>query len=349
MTEAPTSSLQASTSIDESALLFSVIIVNFNGGGYLAAAVESLKCQSLNNFELILVDNASTDGSADSLDLSCFKQVHFVKNSENLGFAGANNQAAKLAQGRWLALLNPDATAAPDWLEQLHHASNQHPRCRVFASTQYSLHEDDILDGTGDSYLIIGVPWRGGYGHPVSVLPETGHCFSPCGAAAMYDRDLFLRIGGFDERFFCYCEDVDIGFRLQLAGEPCLFVREAAIYHAGSAISGRYSYFSAYHGTRNRIWTYFKNMPAILLLLTVPAHFVVSIYLIGRSVFTGSFKATARGTWDGLIGLPQILNDGRWRTHRRRVSLWRLSRTMAWNPLRMNRRLPHSIRSSEIG
>ena len=151
MTEAPTSSLQASTSIDESALLFSVIIVNFNGGGYLAAAVESLKCQSLNNFELILVDNASTDGSADSLDLSCFKQVQFVKNSENLGFAGANNQAAKLAQGRWLALLNPDATAAPDWLEQLHHASNQHPRCRVFASTQYSLHEDDILDGTGDS------------------------------------------------------------------------------------------------------------------------------------------------------------------------------------------------------
>lgn len=320
---------------------FSVIIVNYNGGDYLSAALESLKQQTCRDFEVILIDNASKDGSVDGLDLSGLPQARLIRNADNLGFAAANNQAAHLARGRWLALLNPDATAAPDWLEQLQRAFREFPGCRVFASTQYALEEDTLLDGTGDAYLIFGIPWRGGHGHSISRLPETGHCFSPCGAAAVYDRDLFLSLGGFDERFFCYCEDVDIGFRLQLEGEPCIFVRDAAIHHAGSAISGRYSFFSAYHGTRNRIWTYAKNMPAVLLLATLPAHVAISIYLILRSATLGCFKATLKGTWDGLAGLPEIVLEPRWKAPARKVSLWSLARSMAWNPLRLHRRKPH--------
>lgn len=320
---------------------FSVIIVNYNGGNYLQAAVDSLKKQTFQNFELIVIDNASQDGSADRLDLSGLTQAQLVRNADNTGFAAANNQAAKLAHGRWLALLNPDATAALDWLEQLHLAAQRFPDCRVFACTQYSLDEEGILDGTGDAYLVLGVPWRGGFGHPVSRLPETGLCFSPCGAGAIYDRNLFLSIDGFDERYFCYCEDVDIGFRLQLMGEPCVFVKEAAIHHAGSAISGRHSAFSSYHGTRNRIWTYFKNMPLSLLLLTLPAHLLISVYLILRSTMIGCFVPTLRGTWHGFRNALAIRASHSWKTVDRKVSVWALSRTMAWNPFTMNRRLPH--------
>tara|TARA_R110000868_G_scaffold43693_6_gene146732 strand:- start:6834 stop:7895 length:1062 start_codon:yes stop_codon:yes gene_type:complete len=320
--------------------LFSIIIVNFNGGHFLQGAVDSLKSQTFDDFELIIIDNASSDDSADTVDLRGLKRAQLVRNELNEGFAKANNQAAMLATGRWLALLNPDASAAPDWLAQLRGASRNNPECRVFSSAQYSMDDTSVLDGAGDAYLIFGIPWRGGFGHPVSELPETGLCFSPCGAAAIYDRTLFLEIGGFDERFFCYCEDVDIGFRLQLEGEPCIFVKEATVYHAGSAISGRHSAFSSYHGTRNRIWTYFKDMPLALLLLTLPAHILISVYLIFRSAMFGCFVSTLRGTWHGFRYALKIRSDNQWRPRTRKVSLWSLARSMTWNPLRMNRRQP---------
>ncbi|WP_276912459.1 glycosyltransferase family 2 protein [Hyphomonas atlantica] len=326
---------------DSDSPVFSVIVVNYNGGTYLQAAVDSLKEQTFQNFELIVIDNASEDGSANELDLSGLIDAQLVKNIDNTGFAAANNQAAKLARGRWLALLNPDATAAPDWLEQFQLAAQRFPDCKVFACTQYSLDNEGILDGAGDAYLVLGVPWRGGFGHSVSKLPDTGLCFSPCGAGALYDRKLFLSIDGFDERYFCYCEDVDIGFRLQLLGEPCVFVREATIHHAGSAISGRRSEFSSYHGTRNRIWTYFKNMPLALLLITLPAHLLISVYLILRSALIGCFKPTLRATWHGFRDALNLRASNQWKVRKRKVSVWALSRTMAWNPFTMNRRLPH--------
>lgn len=341
MIEATAPVHDASELLSVSAPFFSVIIVNYNGGDYLQAAVDSLKAQTLKDFELIVIDNASADNSVDALDLSGLPRAVLIRNENNAGFAIANNQAAKLARGQWLALLNPDAVASADWLEQLLAASHRFPDCRVFASAQYCLNNPDKLDGAGDAYLIFGIPWRGGFGHPASRLPGTGFCFSPCGAAAMYDRALFLRINGFDERFFCYCEDVDIGFRLQLDGEPCIFVPDAVVHHAGSAIAGRHSAFSSYHGTRNRIWTYFKNMPLLLLVLTLPAHIVISIYLIFRSVMFGCFVPTLRGTWHGIRDAMKSRSSNRWRSDKGKVSIWSLSRTMAWNPLRMNRRLPH--------
>ena len=341
MTESISPASAAPKPFKSSVISFSVIIVNYNGGAYLQAAVDSLKTQTLQDFELIVIDNASTDGSPDTLDLSGIAQARLIKNSDNVGFAVANNQAANLARGQWLVLLNPDATASANWLEKLQAASRRYAGCHVFASTQYCLDDPDMLDGAGDAYLIFGIPWRGGFGHPASKLPDTGLCFSPCGAAAMCDRELFLRTGGFDERFFCYCEDVDIGFRLQLEGEPCVFLKDAVVHHAGSAISGRHSAFSSYHGTRNRIWTYAKNMPTPLLVLTAPVHLVLSVYLIFRSAMIGCFKPTLRGTWHGVRDLPAILSDPRWRVRKRKRSMMDLLRTMTWNPLRMNQRLPH--------
>lgn len=328
--------------------LVSVIIVNFNAANYLQAAIDSIGAQTFRDFELILFDNASTDGSADSADLTGLPSFRLVRSAENLGFAAGNNRAAELARGKWLVLLNPDAVAAPDWLEQLMRAAKDHPGCASFASVQYRLGAPDILDGAGDNYLIFGMPWRGGSGRAASELPGDGWCFSACGASAMYSADVFRDLGGFDERFFCYCEDVDLGFRLQLAGYDCRFVSKAAIHHASGGISGQASEFTLFHGSRNRIWTYAKNMPSAAFWLTLPIHLTLTIYLLLRNSFTPRFAPMLRGVIDGLEGIPQMRHQSRWRIRRPRADAREILSLMSTNPLSFSRQII-SIRKEAIG
>ncbi len=320
---------------------FSVLIVNYNGGALLQRAIDSLKRQTYRGFEVILIDNASTDGSVDALDTDGLPALTLMRESENHGFARGNNLAAARAKGQWLALLNPDAEAAPDWLERIAEASHAHPACKAFASAQLALGNETLLDGAGDAYLIFGFPWRGGFGRPSTELPRSdGWCFSGCGAAAIYDAALFRKLGGYDERFFCYCEDVDLGFRLQLTGHDCLFVRKAIVRHVGSAISGRASAFSTYHGTRNRLWAYVKNMPLAVLLLTLPGHVMLTLYILARNSFSPRFLPMLRGLIDGMIGLPQILRRSPWKVFRPAPPRT-LLRRMAWNPWKMSGRRVH--------
>ena len=320
---------------------FSVVIVNYNGGAYIKGALDSLARQTCRDFEVFLVDNASTDGSADNLVTADLPAFTLMLQEQNLGFAEGNNVAARAATGRWLVLLNPDAQASPDWLETISAATARFPGTRMFTSAQYDMHTPDRLDGAGDAYLAFGFPWRGGFGHPARALPQEGSCFSPCGAGAIYHRDTFLEHGGFDERFFCFCEDVDLGFRLRLAGERCIFLPGAVIHHAGGGLSGRASDFSIYHGTRNRLWVYGKDMPALLLALTLPGHIILSAYLLVRSAMTGRARQTWLGMRDGLAGLPSIRKASPWAPPQRRVSLLSLARAMAWNPFRMSARRTH--------
>ena len=321
---------------------FSVLIVNYNGGAYVQGALDSLKQQTFRDFEVILIDNASSDGSVDNLATEGLPAFTLLKQEDNLGFAAGNNLGARHARGRWLALLNPDAVAVPDWLQKVADAADRHPGVSEFACTQYELHRPDHLDGVGDAYLLFGFPWRGGFGHPASALPGTGTCFSPCGASAIIRRDIFEAFHGFDERFFCYCEDVDLGFRMRLAGETCVFLPEAVIHHAGSGLSSKVSHFSLIHGTRNRIWVYWKNMPLLLLVLTLPAHVSISVYLLIRAAMTGTFAPTWKGMSQGIQGLKGLRGKtSAWSTPQRRIGLWRLARMMAWNPFRMSRLRPH--------
>lgn len=321
--------------------VFSVIIVNYNGGEYLQRALDSLKIQTFRSFEVIVVDNASDDPPVGNLDTDGLPAFTLMAEPVNHGFAKANNMAAKRARGEWLVLLNPDAEADPDWLEQIMAARARHPGINVFASTQLATEDDKVLDGVGDAYLVFGFPWRGGFGMPRELLPQEGFCFSPCGASGVYRRDRFLAFNGFDERFFCYCEDVDLGYRMQLGGEKCVFVPAARIRHAGSAISGRHSEFSIYHGTRNRLWTYAKCTPIALLVLTVPVHLAITTYVLVRSRKIHHAGTIWRALRDATKNIREIRAPGPWSAPRRKVSLIKLSRAMAWNPLRMSRRLPH--------
>lgn len=314
---------------------FSVLIVNYNGGAYVQGALDSLKRQTHRSFEVILLDNASSDGSVDGLDTDGLPAFTLMRETENHGFARGNNLAAARAKGCWLALLNPDAAARPDWLAQVLAGTQRHPGVTSFACTQLWMHDETKLDGAGDNYLIFGIPWRGGYRRPAAELPPEGTCFSPCGASAVYHRETFLAAGGFDERLFCFCEDVDLGFRLRLEGGDCVFLPSAVVAHAGGGLSDKVSGFAVRHGTRNRLWVYLKCMPMPLLVLTLPGHVALTAAILFRGLMTGRFAEAMKGLAEALGGLGPVWEDRRRVQARRAASLRSLARAMVWNPVKM--------------
>ena len=308
----------------------SVIIVNHNAGKYLRFCVESLLTQTLTNFECILIDNGSTDNSLNSLP-QLDDRFTIIEAGKNLGFAVANNRAAEQASADWIALLNPDAFARPNWLEQGLAARKILPKTAMIGSTQYLALEPDRFDGLGDEYHVFGVAWRAGFGKPVEDV-VTREAFAPCGAGAFYDRHIFQKLGGFDESFFCYHEDVDLAFRMRLAGYHCVQSADTIIDHVSSAISGRASEFAVYHGTRNRIWTFFNNMPGPLLVFLALPHVLSNLAFLSVSVFRkGRFKPTFRGLRDGLFTRPRR----RAARVKREVGLIDLLGSMGWNPLKV--------------
>jgi len=316
---------------------FSVIIVNYNGEEYVSGALASLSRQTYRDFEVFIVDNASADRSLERLGDELPETLHIRPQARNLGFAAANNLAAKEAVGEWIVLLNPDAAAEPDWLEKLNEGIARHPGTVMFASAQINMEDTTRMDGAGDAYLGFGIPWRGGFGRPVSEMPEEGTCFAPCGAGAMYKRDVFLAHGGFDEKLFCFCEDVDIGYRLRLAGEQCVFLPDAVITHVGGGTAGRVSEFALFHGARNRLWVYLKNTPMPLLILTLPGHIALTIAILLRGLVTKRAKDTWRGIWFGLKNAGPILAE-RKALKSRKASIGSLIKAMTWNPLTMLQR-----------
>ena len=214
-----------------------VIVVNYNAGPHLKRCLESLSQQSFSSFEVVVIDNASTDNSLENA-LPDNPRFKLIRIDDNIGFAAANNLGAKDCPATWLATLNPDAVTEPNWLEVLLDAARRFPDITMFGSTQIDANDPNTLDGSGDAYFTFGLAWRGNHGHPVSDLPDEGETFSPCAAAAFYKTSVFQDAGGFDERFFCYLEDVDLGFRLRLKGERCIQVKDAVVHHVGSALAG---------------------------------------------------------------------------------------------------------------
>lgn len=264
--------------------------------------------QTLPPHEIILVDNASSD---DSLEIvRRFPLVRLIALDENTGFAHGNNIAIKLASANseWIALLNPDAFADPEWLEQLIASAKRNPEYDFFASKLVNAGDPSLLDGAGDTYHLSGLVQRSGHGRPISQGSEhQQEIFSPCAAAALYRRGALLELQGFDEDYFCYVEDVDLGFRLRLAGHHCLYVPQSVAYHVGSGTTGgQDSEFAMYHGHRNLVWTFVKDMPGILFWLLLPLHLALNIVSIVWFAFRGRGKVIWRAKRDALYGLPKM-------------------------------------------
>ncbi len=331
---------QASTSASEKNMpppKISIVIINYNSGTRLVKCLEHLMRQTLRDFDVCVLDNASTDDSmlgVENVDLP----VKIIRSPENLGFAAGNNQAVREAKGKWLAFLNPDAYPETGWLQSLITATEKYPWAEAFGSTQIDALNPEKLDGIGDVYHVFGVPYRGGFGQSSAIIPLDGECFSPCAAAALYKRKVFTRLGGFDERYFCYGEDVDLGFRLRLAGGRAIQVSNAVVHHEGSAVSGRYSDFTVYHGNRNRIWGWFLNMPLVLLIPLLPFHLLVNAYLLARSFSVGIGKPFWRAMIDGYGGLGIIWKARKERQQNRIVRISDLAYALTWSPIKVSRR-----------
>lgn len=275
-------------------------IVSFNGGHLLTQCLQHIAAQTRLPDRLIVIDNASTDEETLGL-LNLIDGAEVVRLDANEGYGAALNRvAAMVTDFDYFCCLNQDAYPSATWLASLLDAAEQHPKCGSFAPLMLSTDDAGRIDGAGDVLHFTGLPWRRFHGKQLSNLVlKTEPVFSACGGAVMYALPAYQEAGGFDESFFMYVEDIDLGFRLQNLGFPCLFVHDAVVGHVGSATTGYRSDFSVYYGHRNLIWCYFKNMPALLLALMLPFHLLMTLATLVLLTGRGQFKTGLRSKYDG--------------------------------------------------
>ncbi len=317
-----------------SAPFVSILIVTYNAGPHLGRCLEALSQQTYTDFEVIIVDNGSTDGWIEATKpFPPF--VTFIESGANLGFAAGNNFAAKHAKGDWFATLNADAYPAPEWLDRLVEATDRYPWATVFGSTQLLEARPELLDGSGDSYHPLGLAWRGNRLRPVGTAPPDGEVFGPCAAAALYRRDVFEEVGGFDERFFCYYEDVDLAFRLRLMGRRSVQVRSACVRHVGSAVTGEGSDFARYHVARNRFWMVLRDTPGGLMWVVLPSFLAFQFIRLLVAPLVGDGMIRVRAIRDAMIQLPAVLRQRNGLHSRRRANALNIARAMTWSPYKL--------------
>lgn len=313
--------------------LVTVIIVNFNGGDMICQCLAALAQQSFRDFATVVVDNASSDASVSAIRAQ-HPQVQVLALERNAGFAGGVNHALRThAPGPLVALLNPDAFPAVDWLEQLVAAARQHPGFAAFGSRMYSDADQQYLDGVGDAYHVSGLPWRQGHGCANSAQHDhSREIFAPCAAAALYRRSALDAVGLLDEEYFLYVEDVDLGFRLRLAGYRAMYAPQACIQHVGSAFVGRNSDFQMYHGHRNLVWVFVKNMPGILFWLFLPLHIALNLVTLLWFGLRGKGGTVWRAKRDAIRGVPHYWAKRQAVQAHRKSSIWCILRQLSWNP-----------------
>jgi GT2 family glycosyltransferase len=316
---------------DQAQMTVAVVIVNWNSGELLSRCLQSIETQQRRPDHIVLVDNASTDDSIDRLGRTALRDVQVIRLPRNVGFAAANNVAARAADRfDLLALLNPDAFAEPGWLAALVEAAERTPDAAAFASRMLLDSSPQYLDGAGDSYHGSGRAWRNGHRLAADQYGVSdSEVFAACAAAALYRRAAFDDVSGFDERFFCYFEDVDLGFRLRLRGFRSIYVHSAAVRHVSSAISGYRGNFAVYHGERNLVWTFFKNMPGPLLWWYLPQHLVMNVAALIHYAGRGQGSVVLKAKLDALRGLPSVLRQRRLIQQSRTIDAWRLRRVFA--------------------
>ena len=247
--------------------LVSVIVVNWNGEEYLGECLRSLRGQTFSDFEVILVDNGSTDRSVEHVQANFGGWVRILKNAQNKGFSGGNNRGIREACGKYIVLLNNDARADAHWLEELVKIAEENPRVGMLACKIYLQEKSKILDNAGHLIYPDGLNrGRGRLEVDHGQYEKLEEVFFPSGCASLYRRTMLEEIGPFDEDFFAYGDDTDIGLKGRLAGWKCLYVPQAVVYHRYSRSSGSYSPLKAFYVERNRVWIAIKYFPLSLLL-----------------------------------------------------------------------------------
>ncbi len=265
-----------------------VAVPTLAAGDALTDCLRSLESQTFDDFEVVVVDNSGT-----SLARISGERVRLITNPRNVGFGAAVNQAFRSSEAPYLATLNDDAVAHPQWLAALVEDAGSHPRAGMFASQVRMADAAGgkvVLDSAGMLIAADGSSKQRGHGQTPEAFAESTEALFPSGSAAMYRREMLDRIGGFEESFFLYCEDTDLGLRARWAGWECRYVAGAAVEHRYSHSAGRASTLKAYYVERNRLYTVVRNFP---LRLLVRAPFAAAARYIWHliSLLTGRGKA----------------------------------------------------------
>ncbi len=320
-----------------------VVVINFDGGDHVAKCLTHLATQLVLPERVIFVDNASTDGSLAAcrervaMSLPLADRTVFDEVGHNIGFAAACNRAIAAATTEFVAILNPDAFPEPGWLRSLMAAAVAHPESAAFGSRQMLAGRPGVLDGIGDRWHWSGLSWREGHGQPLEpadLVPR--EIFSPCAAAALYRRNAVIAVGGFDEDYFCFGEDVDVGYRLRLAGYLSRYVPDAVVEHVGGGSTP--TAFATRYGHRNTLWTLVKNTPSPLLTISLLGHLFQSILGVIVLGFQGRGQAFLHGKWDAVCGLPAAFRKRRTVQADRKVSTWAFCRIIDMGLTRRRRR-----------
>ena len=307
-------------------------------GGALADCLRSLESQTFSDFEVVVVDNSGA-GRAQVSGV----RARLIVNPRNAGFGAAVNQAYRSSNAPFLATLNDDAAADPRWLECLMQDAEAHPRAGMFAS-QVRMAGSPALDSAGMCIAADGSSKQRGHGQPFGDFAAPGETLFPSGSAALYRREMLEQTGPFDESFFLYCEDTDLGLRARWAGWECRYVPGAIVEHGYSHSAGRASALKAYYVERNRLYTIFKNFP-LLMLLRAPFASVARYFWHAISLLEGRGKAAEfrragqsaallpflvlRAHAVALVRLPRLLRERRRTFKSRRITSRDFERLLA--------------------
>ncbi|HTX43647.1 MAG TPA: glycosyltransferase family 2 protein [Methanocella sp.] len=291
--------------------LASVIVVNYNGKQYLKRCMDALLRQTYPSLEVILVDNGSSDGSAEYVKGS-YPSVRTVEAAENLGFARGNNVGIRAARGEFIATLNNDTEAAPGWLEALVGAMAADEGVGMCASKMLRMDDPTLIDSTGICVSRSGACWdRGMFQKDVGQFEAAEEVFGPCAGAALYRKSMLDAVGLFDEDFVSYMEDTDLAFRCRLAGWKCRYVPGAVVYHVHGGTAGYVSPYTVYYGNRNIVWYPLQDFPLPLLLTSLPFIVGRSLAVIPYYVLKGHGVTILRAKLDALLGIPKALGKRR--------------------------------------
>lgn len=312
----------------------SVVILNYNGERWIGNCLDAVLAEP--DLDVVVVDNASTDGSVEIVKRRS-PAIRLITLPTNVGFAAGNNRGAAAASRELLVFLNNDTQPSPGWLRALSAPFVEDPS--VGLTTAHIVYMDDpgVIDSAGDGYHRAGGAFKRLHGQPTGHETRPKEVFGACGAAFVIRRALFEELGGFDEDFFMVYEDVDLSFRARLLGYRCVYVPSAVIYHAGSGTLGRVSPRAVYFGQRNLEWTYLKNMPLALLLVSLPAHL---LYIAAAGVRYGQHGQLApflRAKWDVLRSMAKTLRKRRAIQQRRRCRVAELWSAMDRSWMRIKR------------
>ena len=278
----------------------SVIIPNYNGMANLEGVLSSLEQQEFQNFETILVDNGSSDGSV-AFTMGNYPWVHIIELPDNFGFSRAVNEGIYAARAPYVLLLNNDTEVKEDFVEEMLAAIRRHKNAFSCGARMVQYHDRDRLDDVGNYYCALGWSFARGRGKDIHAYETEDKIFSACAGAAIYRKKIIEKIGYFDEEHFAYLEDTDIGYRARIYGYENWYAPKAIVYHVGSGTSGsRYNQFKTRYSSRNNIFLIYKYMPQLQIILNLP--FLAVSFLIKFLFFAvkGMGKEYAAGIKNGF-------------------------------------------------